>query len=411
MIQVLKMAWRNVWRNWRRSGITIAAMTLALTVELLYSGLVTGLVGGMEEDATEFDLGDVQVLPDGYRTRPSLYSVVEDHDAIIGKLREAGYSAAPRLYSGGLAASGDLSAGVAFVGLDPVADTTTLALDEAIAEGAWLDGADPTGVVVGGGLARTLGLDLGSEIVVLSQASDGSIANALYTVRGKLLSVAASMDRTAILMPEASFRELMAFPDGAHKIVVRRPEGVSLEEAKVAVAGMAGEGTENAPIDVMTWKEINPFLAMYLQQVDGVVVVVYFIVYLAVAILILNAMLMAVFERIKEFGVLKAIGYSPGQVFTMMAVEGLLQAVVATVCGLVLAAPLMWYLSVHGVNVGVLGGVNMAGLTMPPVWHGDYSLDSAMVPVVMLFVIVLVAVTWPAAKAAWIRPVEAMTHQ
>ena len=410
MLNILKMAWRNVWRNWRRSGITIAAMTLALMAELLYSGLVAGLVVGMEEDATEFDLGDVQIFRTGYLTRPSLYNAVENDEAILQRLADAGYPATGRLFSGGLAASGDQSAGVGFIGLDPQADATALALHKAVAQGHWLDKSDADGVVIGRGLARILGVELESEIVVLSQASDGSIANDLFHVRGILSSVAAGMDRGTILMTDDAFRELMAWPTGVHKIIVKRPPHVGLEEARATIASLAGV-TEDGDLEAKTWRELNPFLAQYLESVSSVIVIVYFIVYVAVAILILNAMLMAVFERIREFGVLKAIGYGPMHVLAMMLVEGLIQAVVATGLGLVFAAPLMAYLAVYGVNVGVLGGIQMAGMTMPPVWYGVYSLEGMLVPIGMLFFIVMIAVMWPAAKAAWISPVQAMRHQ
>jgi len=113
----------------------------------------------------------------------------------------------------------------------------------------------------------------------------------------------------------------------------------------------------------------------------------------------------------KTVGVLKAIGYGPWQVFSMMLFEGLLQAVVATVLGLGLAVLPMWYLSVYGINVGILGGVEMVGMTMPAVWQAHFSLETAQVPVVLLFLIVFSAVIIPAVKAARISPVEAMHYQ
>jgi putative ABC transport system permease protein len=419
------MAWRNVWRNYRRSAITIAAMTLALFVELVYSGLVAGLVHGMEEDATAYELGDVEIFVDGYLTKPSLYDAVPNQQVVLEKLDRAGYRAAARLFGGGLAAAGELSAGVRLVGIDPKRDAEAMDLHLAVAEGKWLDAADPTGVVVGRGLARTLGVGLGDEVVVLSQAADGSPASELYRVRGILMSVAAGMDRSGILMTEAAFRELMVFPTGAHTIFVRKPRDVPLDEAAAAVRAITGLGSPGTPtparsalgadappdVRVMTWKQVNPFLAQYIDSVGAVIVVVYFIVYVAVAILILNAMLMAVFERIREFGVLKAIGYGPLRVLGMMVAEGMLQAAVATVCGFVLAAPAMWYVQVHGIDVGSLGGLQMAGLTMPPVWKGYYTWETMQVPVLMLFFVVFCAVLYPAAKAAWIRPVEAIHHQ
>ncbi|MCB9674743.1 MAG: ABC transporter permease [Alphaproteobacteria bacterium] len=407
---ILKMAWRNVWRNYRRSAVTIAAMTLALFVELLYSGLVSGLVYGMEEDATAYELGDVQVFAKGYLTRPSLYEKVDGHQAVLDKLDAAGFPATARLFGGGLAASGDLSAGAQFVGIDPVRDAKAMDLHQAMAEGQWLDDADPQGVVVGRGLARVLALGLGDEVLVLSQAADGSVANELFHVRGILLSVASGLDRSAILMPESTFRDLMVLPDGAHRIYIRKPREVDLTKASSDIKALLGD-TPDDGFEVKTWKEVTPMLAQYIDSVAAVVTVVYFIVYLAVGILILNAMLMAVFERIREFGVLKAIGYGPFQVLAMMLLEGMLQACVATVVGIVLAVPFMYYLQVYGINVGKLGGMQMAGMTMPPVWNAYYTVSTAQVPVLMLFFIVFFAVLYPAVRAAWISPVEAMHHQ
>ncbi len=436
-MKVLKMAWRNVWRNHRRSGITIAAMTVALVVELLYSGMVTGLVIGMEEDAISLDTGDIQITTPAYNKKPSLFEVVDDHESLIGQLEAEGFEASPRLFSGGLAAAGDFSAGVSLIGVDPVRDATVLDLHQFVGEGAWLDDTDPLGVVVGKGLARTLDLELGSEVVMLSQAADGSTANELFTVRGILLTVAASTDRSGIFMTESTFRELMVLPDGAHRIIIRRPVGSDLVasgdqirdlfglppaaeqnavelEAKVAALTDPDAPPMEVPtyaVAVKTWKEINPMLAQYIDSVAGIIVVIYLIMYLAVAILILNAMLMAVYERIREFGVLKAIGYGPVKVASMMVAEGFLQALVACGIGAVIAAPCMWYLSTHGIDLGRLGGMEMVGLTMPAIWKAYYAVETSGAPVFLLFFIVFGAVIYPALKAAWISPIEAMHHQ
>ena len=408
-MNILKLAWRNVWRNGRRSSVTIAAMTLALVAEILYSGMVSGLILDMEEDAVSIDMGDIQILTPDYATRASLYEAVEPHEPILAELDARGYRATPRLFAGGLAASGESSAGVTFLGVDPVRDATVLDLHHYVDRGSWLDADDPLGVVLGRRLAHTLGVDIGGEVVVLSQGADGSVANELFTVRGILLSVSASTDRTTILMGEQTFRTLMVFEQGAHKILVRRPVGSELDLAAAEVRQIA-EANGNTAVAVKTWKELNPFLAQYIDTVSSMIVIVFLIVYLAVAILILNAMLMAVYERIREIGVLKAIGYGPLQVLSMMVLEGLIQAAVATVLGGILAAPGMWYLATYGIDVGALGGMEMAGLTMPAVWKAHFAVDTTGVPVALLFFIVLIAVIFPALKAAWIRPVQAMNH-
>ncbi len=402
-MNLLVMAWRNVWRNSRRSIVTIGAMALALWTELIYAGLVAGMAADMTNYVTEYDLGDIQVFSENWTKRPSLHETI-DAATLVPRLEAAGFAVAPRLQAGGLAAAGELSAGVALVGVDTARDSKVLGLATAVAEGQWLDVNDPGGVVVGQGLARSLSLEPGSEVVVLSQGADGSMANDLLRVRGVLASVASSTDRGTILMTDGRFRELMALPTGAHRLVLRAPPGADLAAATAQVGGLAPD------VDVQNWQELNPLLGQMLDSVKVQAAVVYFILYVAVAILVLNAMLMAIFERIREFGVLKAIGYGPGQVFSLMVMEGLLQAGVATIVGSVLALPVMYWLSAEGVQIAGFSGVSTMGMTMPPVWHGAYTLEAVSVPLVMLFGIVLAAVIYPAAKAAWIRPVEAMHH-
>ncbi|HJY83127.1 MAG TPA: FtsX-like permease family protein [Candidatus Binatia bacterium] len=399
------MAWRNVWRNRRRSIVTIAAMTLALCVEILYSGLVTGYLQGMEDDVLDFEVGDMQVFAGNYLDKPSIYTAIKNPDALLTQLNKMGYPASARLLGGGLAAADGFSAGVALRGVDVAQDAKVTLIGKKVADGTWLDPADLHGVVVGRRLAKTLAVKPGDELVILSQAADGSLANDLYTVRGVLMGVADATDRSAIFMNAEAFRELMVFPKGAHQIIVRRPKNVELETAAATVKGYVGKLT------VKTWKELMPVVASMLESTQGLILIVFFIIYVAVGILILNAMLMAVFERIREFGVLKALGMGPLRVVSLILVESAIQTVIAVVAGVTLAVPGMWYIGNVGINVGKLGGMSAMGLAMPPVWYGVYNSGTLSGPLVMLALIVLLAALYPACKAAWIRPVEAMRHQ
>src|SRR5215510_4980027 len=385
-MSVFKMAWRNVWRNRRRSIVTIAAMTLALCVEILYSGLVTGYLQGMEDDVLDLEVGGMQVFAGNYLDKPSIYTAIENPDTLLTQLNKMGYPASARLLGGGLAAADGFSAGVALRGVDVAQDAKVTLIGKKVADGTWLDPADLHGVVVGRRLAKTLAVKPGDELVILSQAGDGSLANDLYTVRGVLLGVADATDRSAIFMNAEAFRELMVFPAGAHQIIVRRPKNVELEAAAATVKGYVGKLT------VKTWKELMPVVASMLESTQGLILIVFFIIYVAVGILILNAMLMAVFERIREFGVLKALGMGPLRVVNLILLESAIQTGVA-------------------INVGKLGGMSAMGLAMRPVWYGIYNSGSLSGPLVMLVLIVFLAVLYPAFRAAWIRPVEAMRHQ
>lgn len=404
-MDLARMAWRNLWRNGRRTVVTVGAMTFGLWVMILYAGLVTGMIEGMEADILDFEIGDGQIHAAGWFDDPSLYSSISDVDAVVARLEAEGWRASPRLLAGGLGASGDASAGVQLRGLDVARDGTALRLADRVVDGAWLDAAAPGEVVIGRRLARTLDAKPGSELVILSQGADGSMANALYKVRGVLGPVADGTDRAAVLMTEAAFRELMAFPEGAHEIVVRRPAELPMAEFGPRLEELA------APHEARTWRRLMPTVAQMVDSAKSVVYLVFGIVYLAIGILVLNAMLMAVFERIREFGVLKAIGVSPGAVFTMILLESLFQLGLSIVLGVVASLPFAAWLSTSGLNVASLSGTSMMGLVMQPVWLGRYGVDTYAGPIVVLSVIVALAIAYPAVKAARIEPLDAMRYR
>jgi putative ABC transport system permease protein len=403
-----KLAWRNVWRNTRRSVVTIAAMAFALWVMVLYSGLISGYIDGMARDVLDYEVGDIQVFADGYRDDPTLYRRIPDVEARLAALEAAGFRAAPRLMAGALAASGDQSSGVQLRGVDVARDREVLRIPERVLLGEWLDPADEDGVVVGRRLARTLGVKPGSELLVLSQGADGSMANDLYEVRGVLAPVGDATDRGAVFMNQAAFRRLMVIDEGASQIVVRVPtrDGeVDLDAAAAEIAGLV-PGSE-----VKTWRQLMPTVATMLDSAEAMIYLIFGIVYIAVGILVLNAMLMAVFERIREFGVMKALGVGPGMVARIILLEAALQTGVALIVGLVLAAPFAWYLSTAGLDMSFLAGASVAGLNVPAIWRGVYDAQSVTGPVVMLVAIVALAVVIPTIRAATLRPVDAMRYQ
>jgi len=403
-VGVFKMAWRNVWRSRRRSLVTVAAMTVALFVEIHHTSLIDGYVAGAERNILDLEMGDVQIFAQGYRDDPSLYAMIGDEEEIIAALRTRGFGASARLLGAGLAAAGDTSAGVMLRGIDVDRDARVSAVGRHVLEGRWLDPGDPRGIVVGRKLARTLAVGPGDEVVMLTQGADGSMANDLYIVRGVLKSIGEGVDRAGVYMTEAAFRDLLVMPRGVHQIVVRRPAGMDLEAATAVVRDLAPD------LDVESWTQLMPTLSSMFESLRGVMATVYFIIFMAVGIVILNAMLMSVFERIREFGVLKALGTGPGGVMKLILAESMIQTVLAVAAGCLLSIPSIWYLSVKGIDMGKIGGLSIYGIAWDPVLRFAVHASTYLGPVVALVAIVGIAVLYPALKAALIRPVEAMHH-
>ncbi len=358
----------------------------------------------MQSDALDLESGAVQVHAPGYLDKPSLYTGIRDSEAIMRRLDKAGIVATSRLLGTGLVASGASSSGARLIGVDIQRDGQVLKIAHKLQQGQWLSAAQPAGVVIGRKLAHSLGLRPGGELIVLGQASDGSTANALYKVRGVLGTVSEATDRSAVLMSQAAFRALLAYTGGAHQLIVRRPEPFDTASLKARVQKLAPQQ------DVQSWSDLNPTLATMLQSVSGMIGIFFFIINIAIGVVILNAMLMAVFERIKEFGVLKALGLGPWQVLALIYTESLLQVSIAIALGLLIATPLLWYLAVYGINMGALAGTDMMGIAMMENWRAALSPRVFGQPISMTIFVVMLAVLYPAGKAALIRPVEAMWY-
>lgn len=399
------MAWRNLWRNPRRSLVTMGTMTVALCALVVFGGLLQGMQTSLERNVVDLETGDVEIFAPGYEERPSIYLRIADPEALLMRLDQAGYAASARLRASGLAAAGQSSAGALLIGLDVARDARVSRVAREVAEGAWLDAGDADGVVVGKRLAKTLGLHPGSELVLLANAADGSMANQIYRVRGVLRSVGDAIDRAGVFMNMPAWRQLLVVPDGAHQIIVRRPASVDLTTARDTVARLAPD------LEVKSWKQLLPTLANMMETQRGSTVLVGLIVYAAVAIVLLNAMMMAVFERIRELGVLKAVGLKPTGVFTLVVVEGLWQALIAVALGLAWAAPLLYYLARHGIDLASLAGASIQGVAYDSHWYAAVDRTTFTGPLAMLLVAVAIALIFPALKAARLSPLDAMRYR
>ena len=400
------MAWRNVWRNPRRSGVTIAAMTFSLLMMILFTSFYEGFLNKMEANIIEVEIGDIQIHERNYRNKPSIYNSIKDSEAIANTLESLNYQTSERMLGSGLVASDETSAGASIFGINIADDADVSVVFERVLHGQWLDPEAPRGVVIGRLLARTLDVDVGDEIILLSQAYDGSMANDLFSVRGILGPISEQTDRSGIFMPQQSFVDFYSSPNDAHRLVIRRPADVDLPSALADVK----RATDLSILEVKSWRELSPILASMVDSALQMLQLGFLVIYVAVVILLLNAMLMAVFERVREFGILKAIGVSPVSVMLLILTEGAIQTAVAIALALILSAPALWYLVEVGINLGAIGGVSVMGMTLDPVWHGVISATTFSMPLTTMLIVVILGILYPALKAARITPLEAIHH-
>lgn len=413
---LIQLAWRNLWRNRRRTAIAMSAIALGYAMLLFVACLMAGLRWQMIVNGTRLVLSEIQVHAPGYYPSRSIEKTLggakgTDVNALLAAITADPrvFAAAPRVYGYGLvSASHGSSAGVALLGVEPDREPKITVMDTQIVKGSYLSKSVPNGIDVGDKLAGVIGVQLGSEIVLLTQAADGSMGNDLYTVRGIFHTGLDALDRGLVLMQLASLQDLSHLAPGRiHEVGIKLNDTT---KATIVAASLQTRLGKILPVQVSAWPELVPELAAYVQFNRGVTIVLFFIFFLLAVIGIMNAMLMAVFERTRELGMLMALGMRPAQVIGLIMAEAAGLAVASLAVGAAVGVPLLWYLQEHGLDMGGATGevVSVAGVVVGHLWYGRQDYSAYAEAAVGLGITALVSALYPAWRAAHFRPSEAI---
>ncbi|MDP6932805.1 MAG: ABC transporter permease [Myxococcota bacterium] len=403
---LVAVAWRNLWRQRRRSLVTAGAMALGMAMCMGVIAFQDGMYEEMRSVMVDQQLGHLQVHHPDYPSRRILFDTLPEGDALLGRL-EADTQvefAAGRLFGQALLGHGDKASGAQIIGVDPEREREVTGTWNTVEEGQYL-GAEPTReIVLGSGLARSLEVDLGGEVVLVTQSADGSMGNDLYTVVGIATTGSATVDRAGAYVHLTDLQELLVLPDQLHEVTVLVEDQEQIETIATNLRETLGESHLVRP-----WWEVSPQSADMLAMNDVANGFIVMIVFGVAAIGVLNTMLMAVFERTHELGLLKALGFRPRSIVALIVVEGVLLSTVATAIGLTLGGALNYWLVVHGVSL-MDEPLSFAGVVFDTRMHGKMNPEAVTYVVVAAYLVGVLAALWPAFRASRLQPVEAMRH-
>ena len=414
ILRFFGLAWRNLWCNPRRTLIAMAAIGLGYAMLLFVASLMAGLRQQMIESGTGLLLSDIEVhAPSYYPDRPIQGTLGGPTGTDVGALLAAidadphVQAASPRVYAYALVGAAHQSAGAELLGVVPDLEQKITMLQTRMVKGSYLAARKPKAVILGDKLATTIGAGIGSQIVLLTPAIDGSMGNDLYTVSGMFHTGLENMDQGLVVMPLASLQDLLRLPPGGiHEV------GIKLRDvagATAVAASLEQQLVKTLPVRVMPWQELAPELADYVQFNRRVTLILFSIFFLLAAIGIVNTMLMAIIERTRELGMLMALGMRPVQVVGLIVAEAASLALASLVLGAAIGTPLLWYLQVHGLNVSSGGGaVSLAGIVVGPLWYGQQDFTAYAIAATGLAITALAAALYPALRAARLRPAEAL---
>lgn len=403
---LVKMAWRNLWRNPRRTLITLFSMTFGLTMMIVGYSLMDGMLNQMVHYATLLGTGHVQVHHPEYLEDHSIYDSMSDPGSLLVEVSRTGVgTAAPRVFATALVSSGQQSAGGQLWGIDPDLESSVTELHRHLETGTWL-GSDVSGkVVLGRNLARTLSVGPGDEIVVLTQAADGSLGNALYTVSGTLKSIGEALDRGGVIMHIQDLAELLVLDGKVHEIAVRLSDPNKLEAASLRLR----EALDREKYKVEDWKQLFPELAEYLRLSSTSMAIVLFIIFAVASLGIVNTQLMSLFERTREVGIMRALGLGPFAVALLVFYETLFLSLMAAVVGGI--AGILWSLRLEylGWDISWMGGsFAFVGVAFDPHMYATLTPAAVIDSITVMLIVVVVASLYPLFRAARIMPVDAI---
>ncbi|MFH1276887.1 MAG: FtsX-like permease family protein [Candidatus Eisenbacteria bacterium] len=400
---LLRHAWLNLWRNRKRTGITLAAIALNTAILVAAYSLMDGLFQRAVSYATDLIVGEGQVHAPGYRKDRSVYKSIESPETVLARAEKEGIGAVARSYVYGLASTGSKSAGALFWGVDPARERRVFDLAGHVDQGSFLGDKATGRIVLGRKLANSLHARIGSEIVVILQAADGSLGNDLYTVAGILKASGEGFDRSAAILHIDDLQEIAVLGGRIHEIALNTRGKRTPGEIGEAIAPALG-GAE-----FRTWRDILPTLSD-MVNLSGVAMWIFGAIFmLAGALGVMNTMLMATYERFREFGILKAIGTTPARIMRDVAAEALVLVLVSTALGAAIGLAGAWYLKVVGIDTSSWGPtLSAAGVAFDPVWRAAISFGGVAGPVVIMWVVCVAAALYPASIAARLDPAEAI---
>ncbi len=402
---MIKMAFRNIFRQKRRSVLTGLAIGGGFFLSAVAIGWSDGSYNDIIDMFTKSRDGHVQVHKKGYLEKPSLYKTIDSYTKVMDSVKNVNEveACAPRIYSAGLVSSGEKSCAARVIGMDPELEDKATNISKKVFKGDMLRDKASMDVMLGKGLAERLDAEPRDSIVVVSQGADGSIANDIYRIYGIVKTGNAAEDRMNFYMHIDDAQELFVLHGSIHEIAVIGKSASEARELSKRIQGhLSREGIEVVPWQVFA----KSFYRAMKVDMQGMWIMLGIII-LIMAVGVLNTVLMSVLERQREYGLLKALGTKPINVFGLILIEVFFLVVISLVGGSILALISNSALAVYGIRIPepfTYGGMKFEYM------RAEVNLRSFVIPGIFVMLSALLVSIIPGIRAARTEPAVTMKN-
>lgn len=399
----IKLGWRNSLRNKRRTLLAALAVGLGLAALIFTDAISIGMMEGVIDTATGTFMGQAQIHREGFLDTADADLQIAGGTETLGRLRSDPLveRAAPRAISFAMIASPSNSGSVMLYGLSPEAEAGISRLGRAVRAGDFLSGGQDD-IVIGDSLAETLSVELGDKVVITAAAAGGGdLAQAMFRIGGIIDSGSRAMDSNFAFVRLAKAQELLNLRGGFHEIALKFRDAASAEDASLPFWREYGRGGNEAK----GWPDLVPELAAARGMSAFGIFITAVILSGIVALGITNTLFMSLYERMFEFGVLRAVGTRPARMALMIISEAAVLSFISSLVGVAIGALSCWLVGINGLDYS---GIDFAGVTiLEPLRPLFRPLQYWLYPAA-LFVFTLLVSLYPAVYAARMNPVKAM---
>ncbi len=397
------ISWRNVWRNKVRSLVVVFAVMIGLVAGVFSTSFMKGWIDQRMESVLHTELSYIQVHHEKFNENFDFKYQVKDIHSVAEKIRQLDgvNGVAERIIMNAMAASAETGTGVQLSGVYPEQESMVNDIHDKIVEGAYFEGVSKNPVVIGEKLADKMNVGVRNKIVITLQDEDGNITSGAFRIAGIYRTDNNSYDGMHVFVRYNDLAELAEInPSNGHEIAVNLDQPENIATITTAVEGIAdGYLTEN-------WKTLSPEMAYMDDLMQEYMFLIIIIILFALSFGIINTMLMAVLERVKELGMLMSIGMNKRKVFGMLMLESIMLTITGGILGIILGYALSIWFGKHPIDVSMWGdGLREMGFSPVIYTSIDYSM---MIPVIILVILTgIVSSLYPAYKAIKLNPVEA----
>ena len=398
------IAYRDLIRNRRRSILTLLAVALGMMILIMMSGFIAGAFSGALRDNIRLNTGHLQLRADSYEIEKlSLLSrdLLQDNEALVAQaeaLNEV-QSVAPILWTSGILSTIRESTGLKVTGIDPT-DAFHAPIREGIVQGAYLTPDARGEILLGKRLADDMNITVGQRVSLAVGNANGQPDEGVFTVVGLFNTGIPSYDQSTVIMPLRRAQAFTGTGNRASSIIVLLDDREDTEKVAAAL--------QTPGIKIMTWQDLNSILLESVQAGMAFYYIIYTIVILVVSVLIANTLLMSVFERTREMGILAALGMKGRQIMMMFLFEAIILAVAGIAAGLVLGFAVVAYWAKVGLSFSEDAMASVEGFALGSRMYAEFAPDQAFILSLFMFVVVTLVSLYPAWYAARLEPVKAL---